>query len=142
VPKFAKAFTDLEPAAALSGNQGTKRDLQVAAAAVQSAGDALARWWVNLSGNGVGLRGGTFQYSGDNLTTFQLRNYRWTKDVAITGAMRWHPSGLIDAKVAVTSVAGESGYLAISWPGNTLHAPASVSGVIGGRKVAATIYAP
>ncbi len=32
------------------------------AAAALTAGDAMARWWVNYSGTGVGLRGGSFQY--------------------------------------------------------------------------------
>lgn len=142
VPYFAEHAADLAPAHALAGNQGTILDLQIAAAAVQSAGDAVARWWVNLSGAGVGLRGGTFQYSGDSLTTFRLNDFRWTKDVAVSGSVRWHSNGLIDAKLAVVSNAGESGFVTISWPGTTAHARANVSGMIGGRKIVATMYAP
>ena len=144
VPKFAQAAAELAPATPLDGNKGTTADLQVVAAAVQSAGDAVARWWMNLSGSGVGLRGGTFQYSSStNLTAFQLTGYQWTNDVAVTGVMDWnYTNGVVTAQLSVSGPAGESGLLYISWPSTQAHAQATISGVIGGRNIAATMYAP
>jgi pimeloyl-ACP methyl ester carboxylesterase len=143
VPKFAEIAADLDPATPLAGNKGTTTDLQVAAAAVQSAGDAIARWWMNITGTGVGLRGGTFQYSGPNsVTSYQLNAYQWTTDVAVTGTMQWNSNGKINAQLSVAGPSGESGLLYISWASNQVHAQAAISGVIGGRKIAATMYAP
>jgi hypothetical protein len=143
VPKFAEIAADLDPATPLAGNKGTTTDLQVAAAAVQSAGDAIARWWMNINGTGVGLRGGTFQYSGPNsVTSYQLNAYQWTTDVAVTGTMQWNSNGKINAQLSVAGPSGESGLLYISWASNQVHAQAAISGVIGGRKIAATMYAP
>jgi pimeloyl-ACP methyl ester carboxylesterase len=142
VPKFAQSAAELDPATPLAENKGTTTDLQVAAAAVQSAGDAIARWWMNLSGSGAGLRGGTFQYSGSNATTFQLHEYRWTNDVAVTGTMLWNANGVISAHLSVSGPTGESGSLTISWPTTQTHSQAMISGVLGGRTIAATTYAP
>ena len=143
-PRFAQTAAELDPATALAGNQGTSADLQVAAAAVESAGDAVARWWMNNFGSGVGLRGGTFQYNEPgNVTYFQLDAYCWTNDVAVTGTMQWnYATGLVTAHLAVSGPSGESGLLDISWPSNQTHAYAKISGAIAGRNIAATMYAP
>jgi pimeloyl-ACP methyl ester carboxylesterase len=143
VPNFAQAASQLAPATALSGNEGTSEDLQVAAAAVEAAGDAIARWWMNYSGTGVGLRGGTFQYTGNNITSFTLTGYKFTNDVAVTGTMVWNfSSGQISANLSVTGLASESGNLQISWSGTQTHAQATIAGSIAGRHIAATMYAP
>jgi pimeloyl-ACP methyl ester carboxylesterase len=144
VPRFAQTAAAVDPAIAGAGNQGSNFDLQVAAAAVQSAGDAVARWWMNITGTGVGLRGGTFQYSSaTNVTNFQLTGYRWTNDVAVSGTMQWnYTNGIVNAQLAVAGPGSESGVLYISWPGTQAHAQATITGVIGGRKIAATMYAP
>ena len=143
-PRFAQMASQLDPATPLAGNQGTTVDLQVAAAAVESAGDAVARWWMNNYGSGVGLRGGTFQYNEPgNITYFALDQYRWTSDVAVTGTMTWdYSSGVVIAQLTVDAPNGESGALTVSWPGAQLHAQASISGTLAGRTIAATMYAP
>ena len=144
VPRFAQTAAAVDPAVALAGNAGSSFDLQIAAAAVQSAGDAVARWWMNITGTGVGLRGGTFQYADStNVTNFQLTGYRWTNDVSVTGTMQWnYVNGLVAAQLSVAGPNAESGLLYISWPGTQAHAQATISGVIAGRKIAAAMYAP
>ena len=51
---FAQHASEVPAATPVSGNQGTVLDLRVAAASALTAGDAIARWWMNLSGSGVG----------------------------------------------------------------------------------------
>jgi pimeloyl-ACP methyl ester carboxylesterase len=89
VPKFVATAAAVTAATATAGNQGTDADLSVAAAAAYTAGDALARWWVNLSGNGVGLQGGRFQYnSPSNLSYFKLDKLKWVEDLEVSGNMK------------------------------------------------------
>ncbi len=52
------------PALPSAGDGSTLRDRRVAAASAAAVADVLQRWWANLSGSDVGLRGGTWSYSG------------------------------------------------------------------------------
>ena len=145
VPKFANYARQLDPATPSAGNRGTLNDLRVSATAALTAGDALARWWVNLSGSGVGLHGGRFQYSFVNgLYQFQLAGLEWVKDVSVSGTMSWDYSqpGTVIAHVSVTGRGTEPGLLDISWNDRQPHAMATISGEIGKRKILATMYAP
>ena len=60
---FAQIFhvADLEPAAAAEGNRAGVAQMRWVQAAVQTAGDVLARLSGNSTSQGVGLRGGTFR---------------------------------------------------------------------------------
>jgi pimeloyl-ACP methyl ester carboxylesterase len=145
VPRFAEMAAQLDPATPSRGNQGTAADLRVAAAATLSAGDAVARWWVNLSGSDVGLRGGSFEYTYANgAYQFRLSDYEWVKDVAVSGTMSWGyvKPGTVTAHLSITGWGTEPGLLDITWNDRQPHAMATISGVIGTRKVAATMYAP
>jgi pimeloyl-ACP methyl ester carboxylesterase len=145
VPQFAEYASEVDPASPTAGNQGSPRDLQIAAAATLSAGDAIARWWVNLSGSGVGLRGGNFSYGYSNgVYRYQLSDYRFVNDVAVSGPMEWlyAKPGTVTAHLSVTGPAGEMGTLDISWHDREPHAAATISGTLGGRVIAATMYAP
>ena len=146
VPKFALLSSELDPATPTAQNQGTAADLRVAAAAVLTTGDAIARWWMNVSGSGVGLRGGKFQYKsvGPNYE-FELDQARFVQDVAVSGSMKWDYAthdGLIEAEVSLVGTEGKSGTLQIAWHDREVHARATITGQIGERKIAATMYAP
>jgi pimeloyl-ACP methyl ester carboxylesterase len=147
VPRFVTSFSQLDPSTATPGNQGTIEDLKIAAAATLTAGDTVARWWMNSSGSGVELYGGTFQYNYNSTTgyyDFQLTNSRWVKDVAVTGKMTWTyvKPGTVSAVLTVRGPNGESGVLNIAWNDREQHAQARITGQIGGRTIAATMYAP
>ena len=145
VPRFAEVAAELDPATALDGNQGTAADLRVAAAATFTAGDAIARWWMNYSGSGVGLRGGTFQYVyQDGLYQYQLTNLQWVEDVAVTGTMSWDYAkpGTVVAQLTINGPEGQAGALRITWNDREPHAQATITGQLGGRTIAATLYAP
>jgi len=145
VPQFALASSELAPAAALDGNQGTTVDLQVAAAAAYTAGDALARYWVNYSRSGVGLRGGTFSYRYQGSTIeFDLSSMQWTQDVAVSGTISWNVTGTgaIQADLVVTGPGSSSGPLTVTYQDWTPLSMAALSGTFSGRTIAATMYAP
>jgi len=144
VPKFARYMSELTPAIPGPGNQGTPADLQAAAAAALTAGDAIARWWVNTSGSGVGLRGGQFQYtSAGDITNFTLDNSQWVDDLAVSGTIAWQYAtpGAVLAQLAFNTPAG-SGALQISWDDRQPQAQATIQGTIGGRAIAAAMPAP
>jgi len=52
---------DLTPAVGLTGNSASPRQLRIVSAAVQAAGDLLARVDANSTDQGRGLRGGTYR---------------------------------------------------------------------------------
>ena len=145
VPGFFSKASEVPPATATAGNRGTDADLRVAAAAAYTVGDALARWWVNLSGNGAGLKGGRFQYnSPGNLTYYTMDKLAWVEDLEVSGQMKWgynFPGG-VSAHISVAGKGKDGGELTIKWNSREPLAQATITGKIGGRKIAATMYAP
>lgn len=74
--------------------------------AADTVADVVARWWGNYSGQGVGLRGGTFHTQGYSDVFFRLNGIRWVDDVAISGHADWNrTNGLIHATVSVSGPA-------------------------------------
>src|SRR5260221_6825050 len=61
VARFSAESRDLTPAVGLPGNSASSRQLRIVNAAVQAAGDLLARVDANSTDHGRGLRGGTFR---------------------------------------------------------------------------------
>jgi len=145
VPKFARRAAELDPATAKSGNVGTPEDLHIAAAAEQTLGDALARWWVNSGGKGVGLRGGSFVYktSGSH-SLYKFKKLRWTEDVEVSGNADWDYDfpGMVKAHLKIKTSSGEKGDLTLLWNSRTADAEAQITGKLGGREIHASIYAP
>jgi len=137
LPQFARLSRDLAPAIPGAGNQGTTADLQAAAAALFAAGDALARWWVNYDGDGVGLRGGSFAYTTlAGATRFTLDQLRWTDDVPASGRITWSANAV---QAALTLPGGQ---ISASWPDRVAGAVAHIAGRIDGRRIVATMTAP
>lgn len=145
VPRFATGFRQIPPAAPAAGNSGTEADLRASAAAVLTAGDAVARWWVNTSGFGVGLRGGQAQYALDGDTVrIQLTDSAWVNDLPVSGAITWTPfenGGLVTADLSFPSPSGTAS-LHAAWRDKVSHPAAALTGTIGGRAIAAAMPAP
>src|SRR5262249_18518909 len=136
VPKFAKNTADLDPASATSGNQATEIDLRIVTAAVHALGDALARWWVNDTGKGVGLRGGRFKYktSGSHYL-YKLDYLRWTEDVSVSGNADWDYNfpGSVKAELRVLGPNGAKGTLNIKWGSRIPGSVAEITGKMGSK---------
>jgi pimeloyl-ACP methyl ester carboxylesterase len=143
VQKFAGRAQELDQVPGSVGNQAKPEDLRIVAAAY-TVGDALERWWVNNSGKGVGLRGGSFRYrtSGSH-SLYKFKKLRWVEDVEVSGEADWDYNfpGPVKARVKVRS-GKESGALEMRWNDLTPDAQAQITGKMGKRSVAATVYAP
>ena len=144
VPNFATLVAGVQPAKPLPGNQATESDLKAAAAATLAAGDLIARWYVNTSGSGVGLRGGSFTYGAQTgLIRYTLNAIRWTTDMSVSGTIEWHfDTGAVRAKLQISGPGTSGGSLMATWMDRQPHSMADISGQIGGRKLLATMYAP
>ncbi len=144
VPDFVWRFQDLAPATASPGNEATPDELRIATAAAYTVGDALERWWVNTTGKGVGLRGGTFSYrtSGSH-SLYKFKHLKWVEDVAVSGEGDWdyrYP-GPIKVRIKVHT-GNERGQLQMTWNYRTPQVQARITGKMGRRTLTATIYAP
>lgn len=142
VPAFAGSLAEVAPARRAPGDDSTRSDRRLAAAAALTAADVIARWMVNYDGVSVGLRGGRWTYAGYPNVRFTLTNTRLVPGVAVSGTVRWaYVGGASRATVEVRGPGGETGTLRLSWtraPG----AVATITGDVGGRELRATMPAP
>jgi hypothetical protein len=145
VARFARQSAELEAAVSLEGNAAAPPELDVAAAAVLTAGDVLARALETSSGHGVGLRGGTFRVrrAGARIVV-ALDGVRWVEDVAVSGTLDCGrgPGGLVRAALRVTRAAGVAGRLLATWPVDAAPAMARIEGSFGAVQVRAQVPAP
>jgi pimeloyl-ACP methyl ester carboxylesterase len=144
VPFFAERAADALAATPRGANTAAQRELAVASAAVQTAGDVIARWNINYGGKGLGLRGGAWSYTQPGeVARWTLNGVRWTKDLAVSGSATWdQKDGAILVHLTFTDPAGGTGDLTASWNDRDNDAVATVKGAIGKRTVDATMPAP
>ena len=143
-PFFALKATDAIPATATAGNVASSRELSLASAAMQTASDAIARWYINYSGNDVGLRGGKWSYVQNGaIVNFMLDGARWSKDLAVTGSIRWNQAdGAIAADLTIAADEGSQGRIRGRWNDHQSYSPAHLSGVIDNHTLRAMMPAP
>jgi hypothetical protein len=143
-PFFALHAADAIPAVALPGNAASERERALASAALQTASDAIARWYVNYSGTDLGLRGGTWRYSQDGAVVhFMLDGARWARDLAVSGSIRWNQTdGVIDADLKLVADDGARGQVTGRWNDHRSYAPAILSGMLDGHALRASMPAP
>lgn len=139
VPFFVTRAADALPAVAAEGNTATPRELSIASAAVQTAADIIARWSINYSGQGRGLRGGRWSYSQPEMVArFSLKDVRWAKDLAVSGTAEWDQrDGTIRADLTFAG-----GVLHASWNDRETNGLASLRGRIARHALRATMPAP
>jgi pimeloyl-ACP methyl ester carboxylesterase len=117
---------------------------KVVTVAVATVTDALKRITIgNGSGNGVGLRGGTFQSTVDasgNQTTV-LTNCAFAKDVTVNGSVLWgaDKSFIADLTVIGTGTAGGNLHVEGTWEAPGPVGKFKVSGTLGGDNVAVLV---
>jgi pimeloyl-ACP methyl ester carboxylesterase len=143
VAAFALSWRDVAPAAASQGNQAGTDSLRLASAAAETVGDALARYLLNTTGAGAGLRDGRFSFAPERRGyVFKLDRLRWTADAAISGTLAWNQlDGRIQADISLEAGA-HSGALTITWQDRAMDAVAHMSGQIDGQHVEAERTAP
>jgi pimeloyl-ACP methyl ester carboxylesterase len=151
VPRFALHTSELGPASATAGNRADAAQLRWVSAAVMTAGDVLARLGGNTTGQGVGLRGGSFRVvngastaDGASAVHVDLSEVRWTEDLAVSGTIDKPAgrTGTVRASLHVAATGGPEGDLTITWPEGGAAPGAAVRGTLGGANVRARTAAP
>jgi pimeloyl-ACP methyl ester carboxylesterase len=144
LPKFARYASTLTPIAALAGNKASAGQRRIAAAALETAGDAIAQWYATWGTELRGLRKGTFSYvETANGYEFTLHNDRWTEDVAVSGTVSWNTgTNVVKAAITLSSDAGSSGTLDLRWNDADVNAIATIKGTIDGVAVNGQRIAP
>jgi len=143
VPDFATTWSTVPPAKPAPGNAADPDGLTLASAATETIGDALARYFVTTSGTDTGLRGGRFHLAANDAGyTLHLDRLKWTRDLAISGAIAWNQlDGHIRADITL-SAPGHSGLLTVTWNDHATNAAAGITGEIDGQHVEAERIAP
>jgi pimeloyl-ACP methyl ester carboxylesterase len=145
VPHFAVHASELEAAHPMAGNHADASQLRWVSAAVMTAGDVLARLGGNTTGQGVGLRGGTFRVVNDPSTTHvSLTGVRWTEDVAVSGKIEKPVArhGVVRASLHLAVNGGATGDLMVEWPEGMADSNAGIRGTLDGTAVMARTAAP
>jgi hypothetical protein len=139
---FPQTLIQVPPAKNLAGSHASMLERRAGAGAAATAADLLDRWLNNYSGHGVGLRGGTWNYTGGRVTTFHLTNVRLTRDLAVSGSAVWVRYGntlRVDLTVRSPHV---TGHLHGSWATRTRNATAVLFGTLDGGSVQLSMRAP
>jgi pimeloyl-ACP methyl ester carboxylesterase len=145
VPRFVRHVSQLDAAIPLDGNRADAEQLRWVSAAVMTVGDVLARLGGNSTGQGVGLRGGSFRVVNDASTTHvSLTGVRWTEDAAVSGKIDkpLTRNGTVHATLQVTTAAGPIGDLTVEWPEGIADSNAVIRGTLRGIPVLARTPAP
>jgi len=144
VPRFATRSAQLAPAEAVAGNSGGATELRIAAAALETVGDVLARYGTSYANAGSGLRAGRFTWRATPTgQSFTLKNLKWVRDVAVSGTMsRVMATGAVSASVKLVKSGKSIGNLAISWNDVQSAAQATITGTVNGKSIKARRIAP
>ena len=143
VPSFVRTSQRLDPARQGTTRKLSRTDRRVVTGALLAAGDVLTRWWVNYSGSGVGLAGGSFRYTGSNKVTFLLRDVGFVRDVRASGQVVWNrDNGKVQATLSVAGPGGHDGRITARWNDWDTPSIAVVRGRVGGQAVDIETPAP
>ena len=134
-------------------NEIDVEERKVVTAAVAAVTDALQRGLVGGLGHGVGLRGGSFSLAWGPQLTLTLVYCAFTADVKVSGIVTWAHSDIFgaggflpanrpltaDLIVSGPGTAGGALHIAGSWLSNDPNRYFSVTGTLGGKKVAVLV---
>ena len=134
---FPRTLADVTPA----NGRAPVRARRGATAAAATVADLMDRWWNNYSSHGVGLRGGTWTYTGGKIVRFRLHGVRQVDDLAVSGSAVWDRYGetvTVDLQVAGAATGRFTG----SWDTRRVGATAVLTGRVGGSQVRVRLPAP
>jgi hypothetical protein len=143
VPAFARRASEVTPALPGPGNEVNRAGLALASAVAETIGDVVARYYVTTSGQGSGLRGGSFilQPTEDGYV-IAMKEMAWTDDLRVSGRIDWNQmSGEIEATAEFTT-ADQRGSVRVTWNDRETEALAHLSGEIERMKLVAVRTAP
>ncbi len=134
-----RTFADITPAR--SRRALPLRLRRAGPAAALTVVDVVDRWWNNYSGRGVGLRGGTFSYTGNDVVKLRLERYRLLQGLAVSGHATWDRDRH-RMTVDLSLRDARHGRLRGSWDTRADGADAVLRGVVGGHRVRLRFPAP
>lgn len=109
--------------------------------AALTVADLPDRWWNNYSGHGVGLRGGTWRYTGGRVVRFRLDGVRLVRGLALSGGATWdRDAGTMRLSVSLAGRA--TGRLSGAWDTRAAGATAVLTGTLDGHPVRLSTPAP
>ncbi|MDX6308870.1 MAG: hypothetical protein QOI06_1916 [Nocardioidaceae bacterium] len=139
---FPQTLAQVAPARNLGGSHAGLPARRAAAAAAATVADLEDTWFNNYSSHGVGLRGGTWSYTGNRVTTFALHGVRLTRDLAVSGSAVWSRfANTMRVQLALAGP-GVSGRLHGSWDTRARNATAVLTGRLAGSSVSFAMRAP
>ena len=115
---------------------------RVARLAALTVADLPDRWWNNYSGHGVGLRGGTWTYTGDRVVTFRLTGVRLARGLSVSGTAVWDRYGETMRVDLTLRTHGRPGHVRGSWATRRPQARAHLTGSLDGARFMASFAAP
>ena len=115
---------------------------RVARLAALTVADLPDRWWNNYSGHGVGLRGGTWTYTGDRVVTFRLTGVRLARGLSVSGTAVWDRYGETMRVDLTLRTHGRPGHVRGSWATRRPRARAHLTGSLDGARFMASFAAP
>jgi hypothetical protein len=143
VTAFPRTASQSTAAAPKPGNNASTADLRLTRVAADAALDALKRSILISSANGPGLRGGTFHANfGRVVLTVALSKVRWTKDVAVSGTVRWSSdSGALHADLHIEGPRRHHGTIHThgGWLIPSAAHSITITGTLDGAHLAATV---
>jgi pimeloyl-ACP methyl ester carboxylesterase len=140
VGSFPESLAQVAAARPTSGNRAAPDALRLAAAAVATAGDAVARAEGIGTARDAGLHGGTVRaHAGAH--GLELRADQLVPGVAVTGTVTTG-AGVVTARLRVAGPGGRSVEVDASWPSIGVAGAARISGTAGGRVLVGTCPAP
>lgn len=135
------------PALPAAGSKASQQALRLAAAAVETAGDAIARYTATFDSSDHGLSGGTITVRRAG-AVLSLEADELIPGVAVSGTIRQTPApepmnGMaVTATLAVSAPGIPEATLSASWTTEGTGALAAISGAVGSEALLATIPAP
>jgi pimeloyl-ACP methyl ester carboxylesterase len=110
----------------------------VARAAALTVADLQDRWWNNYSGHGMGLRGGTWRYTGDRIVRFRLSQVRLATGLPVSGTAVWDRN----AETMTVSLDVPGGHLEGTWDTRRVGARAVLTARLRGHASYVALPAP
>ncbi|MEP7025979.1 MAG: alpha/beta hydrolase [Actinomycetota bacterium] len=144
VGAFPTVLSRVTAAAGKPGNQVGRTGLRLAAVGAAAVGDAVQRWFYGDGVRGWGLRGGTFRFAGGGSRIgIKLQRVRWTSDTRVSGTVAWDQAdGLVQARLTVTGPGGITAHVRLRYLDHVRRSIGTLSGRVGGRRIAARMPAP
>jgi TAP-like protein len=143
-PTVLAAVAPLEPS---PGDAASATALRLAAAAVQTAGDAIARYQATEASRDRGLHGGTVTAAKDG-ELLTLGRDQLVPGVAVSGTVTLAPAPLAEdgqtavATLTATAAGGPPATFTATWTTSGSGAIARVAGVVAGASISGTLPAP